>query len=201
MIVLVDPNQGHQVRDGIEWDFNRALETGRALQDMGCYWLEEPLKRDDLAGHAELARQLDMPIAGAEGDHDYAKFAEMMRMDAYDILNPESLTLGITGMRKVGAIAELFGKPVVPHNGNLRIGNIAHLHLCASWQHAPYIEVIHDPPVAAYQHYFSVFNGLPPIDNEGNWPLPQGPGLGVEINPDFIDYSDGDPVPHPGTGG
>ncbi len=187
MVLMVDPNQGHPVRLGIEWDFNRALETGRALQDMGCAWFEEPLKRDDLEGHAELARQLEMPIAGGEGDSDLNKFADMVRLNAFDYLNPESLIVGIYGIRKIGGMAQMFGKQMVPHNGNFRTGTIAHLHLLASWSNGPYIEILHDPPIGSYLHNFNIFKNPPLLDKDGYLPVPQGPGLGVEIDPDLIE--------------
>ena len=51
---------------GVVWDFRRALDTARAYQEMGVYWLEEPLSRYDYDGLAELNRQCHMHIAGAE---------------------------------------------------------------------------------------------------------------------------------------
>jgi D-galactarolactone cycloisomerase len=185
-VLMVDPNQGHRIQQGIDWDYKRAFETGRALQEMNCYWYEEPLKRNDLEGYARLARELEMPLAGAEDDSDLDKFATMMRMDAFDFLNPECLIIGIWGIRKVAAMAQLFNKKVVPHNGNFRLGTIAHLHLIASWSHAPYIEVLHDPPIGAYTHNFDIFTNQPLLDSEGFLKLPQEPGLGVDIDPDLI---------------
>jgi D-galactarolactone cycloisomerase len=186
MAVGVDANQDDAVRFNIKWDFKRALETGRALQEMGCSWLEEPLKRDDLEGNAELARRLDMPIAGGENERDLAKFARMIRLDSFDILNPESLIVGIYGMRKIAAAAELFGKRIVPHTGLFRLGTIAQLHLLAAWSHGPYIEILHDPPIGSYLVNFKIFKNPPLLDKDGYLPLPQGPGLGVEIDPDLI---------------
>ena len=154
---------------------------------MNCYWLEEPLLSGDLKGLAELNRSVEIPIAGAEGDSDINKFVQMMREDVFDFINPESLLLGIYGIRKVGAMAELFGKQIVPHNGNYRIGMIAHLHLIASWTHAPYIEILHDPPIGSYLHNFAIFKVPPQVDEDGYLPVPRKPGLGVEINPDLVD--------------
>jgi L-alanine-DL-glutamate epimerase-like enolase superfamily enzyme len=66
------------------------------------------------------------------------------------------------------------------------LGTVAHLHLIASWPHAPYLELLHDPPIGLYQHGFSILQTPLIVDNEGFVALPQGPGLGVEINRDLI---------------
>ena len=93
---------------------------------------------------------------------------------------------GVTTVRKIGVLAEAFGKRIVPHHGGGDLGTIAHLHLIASWAHAPYIELLHDPPVGSYQHRFAIMANAPAVDHDGYIPVPQGPGLGVEIRRDWI---------------
>ncbi|MFC1511809.1 mandelate racemase/muconate lactonizing enzyme family protein [Candidatus Latescibacterota bacterium] len=187
MKIMVDPNQA-TVRGGyVQWDYDRALQTARAIREYDVYWLEEPLPRTDLEGLARLNREADIPIAGAEGDRNLDDFALMMRNDVFDYINPEVLLMGVDNIRKVVAMAELFGVGAVPHNGNYRIGTIAHLHLIASWPNAPYIEVLHDPPIGAYQNHYAIFTNPPMIEKDGCQPVPQGPGLGIEMNPDLIE--------------
>jgi L-alanine-DL-glutamate epimerase-like enolase superfamily enzyme len=111
----------------------------------------------------------------------------MLREGVYDILQPESLvTEGVSGLRKIGVLAEAFGKRVVPHHGGGNLGTIAHLHLVASWPHAPYLELLHDPPIGDYRHGFSILKDPPAVDKEGFVHVPGGPGLGVEIDPALI---------------
>jgi L-alanine-DL-glutamate epimerase-like enolase superfamily enzyme len=62
----------------------------------------------------------------------------------------------------------------------------AQLRAIASWPHAPWIEILHDPPVAAYTHGFAMMENPPMVDAEGYLDLPKGPGLGVEINKELI---------------
>ena len=117
----------------------------------------------------------------------------MMQRGAYDIIQPEVMNSGgITGLRKIAAVAEAFNKYVIPHNGNMRIGNVAHLHLVASWPNGPYLEVLHDPPIGDYRHNWAIFKTPPTVEN-GEIRVPQGPGLGVEINPDLIQRTPGRP--------
>lgn len=187
MTITVDANQAQSAgnwQPGVMWDFMRALETARELEKLGVYWLEEPLQRYEFAQLAELNRQVALPIAGGENNRGLHEFRQMCEMGVYDVLQPEPLvTEGITGLRKIGALAEAFGKRIVPHHGGGSIGTIATLHLTASWPHAPFWELLHDPPIGSFEHRFSIFKNPPRPAKDGLIDLPQGPGLGVEIDP------------------
>ncbi|MCI0441486.1 MAG: mandelate racemase/muconate lactonizing enzyme family protein, partial [Chloroflexi bacterium] len=169
------------------WDFRRAVETARELQRLGVYWLEEPLPRFYFGQLAELSSRVELPIAGGENNRGIHEFVEMLQDNVYDVLQPESMVLdGVTTLRKVGVLAEAYGKKLVPHHGGGNIGVIAHLHLVASWPHAPFLELLHDPPIADYRHRFSIMSNAPTVDSEGYIHVPHGPGLGVEIDRDLI---------------
>jgi len=189
MNIMVDANQAQSEgtwQPGILWDFRRALETARALDQLGCYWLEEPLPRFAFKELARINAAVAMPIAGGENNRGLHEFVQMVEENVYDVLQPESMVLnGITALRKVGTLAELHGKKVCPHHGGRGLGTIAHLHLVAAWNHCPYLEMLHDPPVGEYQHGFSILAEPPVVDAAGFVAVPQGPGLGVEINPDL----------------
>jgi L-alanine-DL-glutamate epimerase-like enolase superfamily enzyme len=191
MEIMADANQAQSSGDwqpGVRWDLGRAVETARELQRLRCCWLEEPLPRFafDLLG--ELNRLVELPIAGGENNCGLHEFRWMMERGVYDILQPDSLVAGgITELRKIGTLAEAFGKRVVPHHGGGDLGTIAHLHLVASWPHAPYLELLHDPPIGSYRHRFAIFQSPPVVDPAGRMSLPQGPGLGVEIDPDLVE--------------
>lgn len=190
MVIMVDANQAQSSgrwQPGVRWDFRRAVETARELQRLGCYWLEEPLPRFAFDQLAELRRRVELPIAGGENNRGLHEFLHMLQVGAYDILQPESMVLeGVTALRKIGVLAEAFGKRVVPHHGGGHLGVIAHLHLVASWRHAPFLELLHDPPVGDYRHRFSILQDPPLVDGDGFIPVPQGPGLGVDINRDLV---------------
>lgn len=190
MVIMTDANQaqsGGNWQPGVLWDLRRAIDTARELEDLNCYWLEEPLPRYAFDQLAELNSSVSMAIAGGENNSGLHEFRQMIETGAYDILQPECLVAeGITGLRKIGAMAEAYGKKVVPHNGGRYIGVIAHLHLIASWSHSPYIEVLHDPPIGDYRHAFAIFKNPPLVGKDGAIEMPQGPGLGVEIDEKLI---------------
>jgi D-galactarolactone cycloisomerase len=191
MEIMVDGNQAQsagQWQPGVRWDFRRALETARALDQLGCYWLEEPLPRFAFADIARLNAAVAMPIAGGENNRNLHEFVQMLEGNVYDILQPESMVMvGITELRKVYTLAEAHGKQVVPHHGGRGLGTIAHLHLVASWANSQYLELLHDPPIGAYHYGFSMIKEPLVVDANGNVALPQAPGLGVELNYDLVE--------------
>jgi L-alanine-DL-glutamate epimerase-like enolase superfamily enzyme len=193
MDIMVDANQAQSSgrwQPGVLWDYRRALETARALDQMSCYWLEEPLPRFAFADLARINAAVAMPLAGGENNRNVHEFQQMLEGNVYDILQPESMVLvGITELRKVYAMAEPYGKQVVPHHGGRGLGTIAHLHLVASWRNAPYLEMFHEPPIADYRHGFSIFQESPVVDKEGYIAMPHGPGLGVELNYDLVEQT------------
>lgn len=190
MTIMVDANQAQSAtpwQPGVRWDFARALATARELEQLDVFWLEEPLPRYAFDDIARLNDAVALPIAGGENNIGLHEFTRMLKANVYDVLQPESMVLnGITTLRKIGTMAEAMGKKCVPHHGGGDIGVIAHMHLVASWSHAPFLELLHDPPIGDYRHRFSIFES-PPIVKDGAMRLPSGPGLGISIDTAMID--------------
>jgi len=186
MEIMTDANQAQSAtgwQPGVVWDFRRALETARELEKLNVYWLEEPLRRYDFDGLAELNRLVEIPIAGGENNVGVHEYRTMLEKGVFDILQPDIMVAdGVTGFREIAALASAYKKRVVPHHGGGNLGTIAQLHCIASWPHAPWIEILHDPPIAAYTHGFAMMEGAPQVDKDGYMNLPQGPGWGVAIN-------------------
>jgi D-galactarolactone cycloisomerase len=190
MEIMVDANQAQSFgtwQPGVTWDLLRALETARELERLRCQWLEEPRPRYAFDELAELSRLVGIPIAGGENNRGVHEYRWMLEQNVFGILQPDIMVAdGVTGFREIAALAEAHHKRVIPHHGGGNLGTIAQLHAIASWPHAPWIEILHDPPVAAYTHGFAIMENPPLVDKEGYLNLPQGPGLGVEINKDLI---------------
>ncbi len=191
MQIMTDANQaenpGHW-QPGALWDFRRALETARQLEGLKCAWLEEPLPRFAFEQHADLRKQVGIPIAGGENNFGVHEFHWMLQQSVFDILQPEvMLAGGISDVRKIGVLSEAFDRQVTPHVAiEEPIGAIAALHLVASWPRGNLLELDHDPPICDYSKRFAIFSNPPAVDQEGCISVPQGPGLGVEINPELV---------------
>jgi L-alanine-DL-glutamate epimerase-like enolase superfamily enzyme len=190
MEIMVDANQAQSFgtwQPGVMWDFRRAVDAARELERLNCYWLEEPRLRYAFDELAELNRLVEIPIAGGENNRGVHEYRWMLERNVFDILQPDIMVAdGVTGFREIGELAKAHHKSVIPHHGGGNLGTIAQLHAIASWPHAPWIEILHDPPVAAYTNGFAIFENPPLVDREGYLNLPQGPGLGVTINKELI---------------
>jgi L-alanine-DL-glutamate epimerase-like enolase superfamily enzyme len=188
--IMVDANQAQSSgtwQPGVRWDYKRAYESAVELQDLDVFWLEEPLDRYNFEDLSKLNSNVEIRIAGGENNPGLQEFVQMCEQDVYELLQPESMVMnGMTNLRKIGNLAELYNKELVPHHGGGNIGVIAHQHLVASWRHAPFMELLHDPPIGHYKNKFSIMANAPEVDSDGYMPLPTGPGIGVEIDPDLI---------------
>jgi len=191
MVLLTDANQAQSSshdQPGIRWNLRRAIETARELERLGCYLLEEPLPRYAYERLAELNRKVEIPIAGGENNPYLHEFATMVKNGIYDILQPDALVCGgLTVLQKIAALAESFEMQVIPHHARGQLGAIAQLHLIATWRHSPYLEILHDPPVADYRNNMAIFKDPPRVDPDGTVAVPQSPGIGLEIDPDLVE--------------
>jgi L-alanine-DL-glutamate epimerase-like enolase superfamily enzyme len=192
MEIMVDANQAvlpgaPQPGPGPVWDFQRALDTARELQQLGVRWLEEPLDRYYWDGLARLCDAVEIPIAGGENNLGLHELRWMIERNVYDIIQPDvQKNEGVSQIRKIAALAEMHHKLVIPHTGWDGFGFVAHLHLCAAIPNSRYVEVMHEPPSFSAE-VFQVLLAEPlRPDANGDILVPQRPGLGVDPNPDLL---------------
>ena len=105
-------------------DANQSLTTaeaicrGRAFEDLGCLWWEEPIPADDIDGYAELADSLDIPVATGENLYTLYDFARFLRHDAVDIIQPDLRRAGgPTALLQIGTMADAFRRSYASHGG------------------------------------------------------------------------------------
>ena len=189
LMLLVDANQNNASEGYRFWDRRTALMMARELEALGVYFLEEPLPRTDIEGLAEIAASVDMFIAGGEHTPTVYDWREHLLHGAYDILQPDLVmggNLGITGVRKVADFADLSGRLVIPHvlmsGANFPLCLAPSLHAMAAVDNCPMVEFPYDPPVLSERTTQSFITHPFRIDEDGMMQLPEGPGLGVEID-------------------
>jgi L-alanine-DL-glutamate epimerase-like enolase superfamily enzyme len=108
--LMVDANQSLTAAE--------AIRRGRAFQDLGVYWWEEPIPADDIEGYAALTRALDIPVATGENLYTRYDFARFLKRDAVDIIQPDlRRTGGPTAMLQIGTMADAFRRPYASHGG------------------------------------------------------------------------------------
>jgi L-alanine-DL-glutamate epimerase-like enolase superfamily enzyme len=154
--LMVDANQSLSSAE--------AIRRGRAYQEAGCLWWEEPIPADDVDGYAALVRALDIPIATGENLYTPADFARFLRRDAVDIIQPDLRRAGgPTAMLQIGTMAAAFRRSYASHGGGPE-----QLNVMACLPNAVYLET-------GLLHPASPFSL-----KEGCAPVPQGPGFSWE---------------------
>ena len=161
----------------------RAIELGRVLERHRVFHFEEPCPYWDLEATARVARALDMPVAGGEQDWDLRRFKEMLQREAVDIVQPDLIKAGgFSVCKKVAALAEAFGCVCTPHQTQ-PLGTVANLHFAASTPNCRYTQEYNIEPHPLWERLFTE----PVLQvRDGHLEVPQGPGLGVEINPEVL---------------
>ena len=97
-------------------DLNEALLRGRALQDEGLAWLEEPIRHDDWRGNARIARELHLPVQLGENFNGPAGMAQAIDARACDLVMPDLARMGgVSGWVQAAGLAAAHGMPMSSH--------------------------------------------------------------------------------------
>jgi L-alanine-DL-glutamate epimerase-like enolase superfamily enzyme len=177
--LLVDANSGYSPA--------RAIEVGRMLQDHAVGHFEEPCPYWELEQTKQVTDALDLDVTGGEQDCDLAVWRRMIEMRAVDVVQPDVCYLGgLTRTLRVAEMAQAAGLPCTPHSANLSMVTLFTMHLLGAIPNAgPYLEFsIEGPDYYPWQE--DLFLGSPYRIEDGRVTIPDAPGWGVEINPDWL---------------
>jgi L-alanine-DL-glutamate epimerase-like enolase superfamily enzyme len=169
------------------WTYDQALAAAQALSKVGCYWLEEPLARDDYEGPARLRKEGGgVIITGGEGYHGLEPYKQCVLHGTYDILQPEIRQVaGIFTARKVGVLAETWGLRMAPH-GTSGLAWAGRIQVSAAMgSHMQEIAVLNPPtmPDDLCRPFLPLLHGDQPFKYvDGACIVPQKPGLGLNID-------------------
>src|SRR5580700_5281878 len=164
-----DANNGYSV--------GGAIRVGRALEDLGYWWFEEPVQHYHVKAMGEVARRLDITVSAGEQTYTLAALADLIEAGVR-MVQPDIVKMGgITGLMRCVALAHAHGVELVPHQTQPTIGHMANLHLAASQLHAIKPCELNDPS----GRQDSVFEN-PPKPVDGLFHLHSEPGLGLRVN-------------------
>jgi L-alanine-DL-glutamate epimerase-like enolase superfamily enzyme len=155
-----------------------AIRMVRSLEPYRPFFVEEPLSPEDYDGYAQLAAAVDTPIACGEQESTEWGFRALIEQGKVDIVQPDlSRCGGFTAARKIAHLAELHNRLIIPHAWLSDLLTAASLHLNAFLKRSVFQE-------------FNVTRG--PLSREiasnpiamrdGFLDVPQGPGLGIEVD-------------------
>ncbi len=166
------------------YDYPAALQVGKAIQELGYYWYEDPLPNDDVDGFVKLKSELDIPLMATELPLTTPKdYAPWVMREATDFLRGDvALKGGLTSCLKTAHTAETFDLNYEVHHGGNSHNNHANLHLTMAIQNCEFFEVL--LPEEAQKH--GLVSDIE-IDKDGLVHVPDRPGIGAEIDFELIE--------------
>lgn len=175
MVIYADSNGSYTA--------DEAIRVGRILEEYQYDFYEEPVPFDWYEETKQVADALKIPVAGGEQEPSMHAFRWLTRNNALQIVQPDIFYFGgmIRSMR-VARMAEFFKMTCTPHISGSGLGYLYMMHFVSAL------------PNAGPYHEFKGFNNQIPLQSPtstlssqgGKVTVPTGPGLGVEIDPEFV---------------
>ena len=165
------------------YEVDEAIRVGRLLEEHRYAYFEEPVRYDDFQAIKRVADALTLPIASGEQDHSFVNFRWLLAHGGLEIVQPDSYYFGgLIRSVQVGRMAEACGQSIVPHMSGGGLGFLYNSHL---------VSVL---PNAGAHHEFKGLQSQVPFNCPtsalkivgGRIKVPTGPGLGVDIDPAFV---------------
>ena len=177
------------------YDTSQALEMGRALDDLGAHWFEEPVAPEDRAGYRFLRERLTTPIAGGEAEFTRFGWRDLLDSGGLSLAQPEVCALGgISEYLKVLALCQARLVPVTNHVWGSAVAVAVNIHLTAALEpmpgglfpaepwlefdttHNAFRDELLEEPLAIQAQ----------VAKDGGVSVPSKPGIGVDPDRDFI---------------
>jgi L-alanine-DL-glutamate epimerase-like enolase superfamily enzyme len=161
----------------------KAIEIGRELEDLNFKFFEEPCPWEELSETKTVANALDIPIAFGEQDSSLWRFNWMLESGLCGIVQPDiNYNGGLIRAARVARMARKHGRTIVPHNTQTGPAAVNILNFAAVTPNVgPYMEFPWRrpfEPTSWASPQFQVQGGVVKV--------PEGPGLGVDYDPDYL---------------
>ena len=167
---------------GKRYRLKSAVYVAKALEQLNIYWLEEPLPAEDYIGYKRLTESTSMRIATGEEESGRLAFSRLINETHVDVIQPDmSRCGGLTEAKKIATMAADANILCVPHAFKTGVLVAASIHLIAAIPHAPFLEFSVTESAIRKELLVNPFK-----QKDGFVEVPQGPGLGVELNTDII---------------
>jgi L-alanine-DL-glutamate epimerase-like enolase superfamily enzyme len=171
-ILVVDANQGYTT--------DEAIRFCRLTAGLNLRWFEEPCRwYNDRRSMREVRLIAGIPVAAGQSEISASAVRDLMVEGAIDVCNfDSSWGGGPTEWRRAAAVAQVFGVQMA-HHEEPQIS----AHLLGAIPHGTYVECFHPDrdPV-----FWNIIENRPAI-TAGTYPVPPGPGFGLELDEDFIE--------------
>lgn len=165
-----------------KWQLLPAIQIAEALAPFDTYWHEDPIKMDSLSSLKRYAERSKAPICASETLGSRWAFRDLLETGVAGVVMPDlSWCGGISEARKIASMAETWHLPVAPHDCTGPVVLAASTHLSLNAPNA----LIQETARAFYHTWYGdLVTAVPPVTN-GSITIPEGPGLGLELQPDL----------------
>jgi L-alanine-DL-glutamate epimerase-like enolase superfamily enzyme len=169
------------------WNRPSAMRICAAADEFDPYWFEDLMRADDYDGLQRIAASTSTPLTLSENLAGLTTFRNLMNSGAVGVAMVDvGWVGGITESRRIAALAAAHQLPVAPHDCTGPVVLTASTHLSLHLPNALIQETVRAYYTTWYQ---DLVTALPSI-SDGEITPPEGPGLGLEINPDLLTRAD-----------
>jgi galactonate dehydratase len=181
----VGPGIDIMVEIGENFTPRAALLAARAIEEFNPFWIEEPISRENSKALRELKAVYPLPIATGENLLTRWEFRELLELSAADVIQPDLVHAGgITEVRKIASLADMYYIPLAPHNSGGPIATLMSLHLMAAIPNFLILEQMEEE-----REIRAAASTKPLVFENGCFLLPTEPGWGTDVNLDaLVDY-------------
>jgi len=165
------------------WSRPQAIKIAQALEPLKCMWVEDPVFMDHMHSIGEVARATKSPIAVGETRGGIADFRQLFELEALSMVIMDIAWCGgVSEATRIASMGEAYHVPVAFHDCTGPIALTVSTHLALNARNCWVQEIVR----AFYYGWYGRFmTELPPITN-GEITVPNGPGLGVALQPDIV---------------
>ena len=157
-----------------QYSVGGAIRVGRALEELGYVWFEEPVQHYDVRAMGEVAQRLDITVSAAEQTYTLQALVDIINAGVR-MVQPDIVKMGgITGLMQCAALAHAHGVELVPHQTQPSIGHLANIHVLSTLMHLSKPAELAD----GWERASSVFTPNPAEPKNGRFKVPTAPGLG-----------------------
>jgi D-galactarolactone cycloisomerase len=188
----IGPGIGLMIDANHAYDAVAAIRLGRLAEPYDIAWFEEPVPPEDVAGHREVRAALSIPIASGECEFTRFGFRELITTRAVDIVQPDTCSAGgISECKKIADMTLAYGLRYIPHVWGSGVALAAALQLIAVLPSLTPPSLNPIEPMLEFdrtEHPIREALLVEPIEHtRGHVAIPQGPGLGIEIDRAALD--------------
>jgi galactonate dehydratase len=161
---------------------HEAIALARGIEQFHPFFYEDPILPDNFDAMGLVAEHIDIPIATGERLHTIFEFEMLLRRGAVQYVRPDvCMCGGISGAKKIAALAEAAHVGVVPHNPLSPVSTAACIQLAACIPNF----ALQEYPIGEYESpKKDIVNGAMVHDGKGYLLIPNDPGIGIELRPD-----------------